>query len=79
MRILHLRDRARREPAAPCTEVLSEEEWQALYAHATGAAATAATPVPPDMNTLMYFGPSDSPDDYNERLETVEPALASAD
>jgi hypothetical protein len=30
------------------------------------------------MNTLMYFGPYDNPDDdYNESLETVELALAS--
>src|SRR5207248_948948 len=46
VRLLRLRGLARREPAAPCTEVLSEDEWQALHAHATGAAATSATAVP---------------------------------
>ena len=56
VRILHLRDRARREPTAPCTEVLSEEEWQTLYAHATGAAATSATPVPTIEQATIWIG-----------------------
>jgi len=56
VRILHLRDRARREPTAPCTEVLSEVEWQALYAHATGAAATASTPVPTIEQATIWIG-----------------------
>jgi len=37
VRLLQLRDRARRRPTAPCTEVLADEEWQALAAHLTGA------------------------------------------
>jgi Transposase DNA-binding/Transposase Tn5 dimerisation domain len=48
VRLLRLRDLARREPTAPCTEVLSEDEWRALYAHATGEAAS-ATASPPTL------------------------------
>jgi hypothetical protein len=46
VRIVQLRDLARREPTAPCTEVLSEDEWQALRAHMTGTTPTMATSVP---------------------------------
>ena len=56
VRLLHLRDLARREPTAACTEVLSEAEWRVLYAHATGAAATAATPVPTIEQATMWIG-----------------------
>jgi Transposase Tn5 dimerisation domain len=40
-RILRLRDLARREPTAPCTEVLNDDEWRVLSAHMTGVAPTA--------------------------------------
>lgn len=56
MRLLHLRDLARREPTAPCTEVLSEGEWQALYAHATGEVATSATAVPTIEQATRWIG-----------------------
>ena len=56
VRLLRLRDLARREPAAPCTEVLSEDEWQALYAHATGEAATSATAVPTIEQATRWIG-----------------------
>src|SRR5262249_44502007 len=56
VRILHLRDLAGREPTTPCTEVLTEDEWQALYAHATGAAPTAATPVPTIEQATKWIG-----------------------
>jgi hypothetical protein len=56
VRILHLRDLARREPTAPCTAVLTEDEWQALYAHATSAAPTAATPVPTIEQATKWIG-----------------------
>jgi hypothetical protein len=36
--------------------VLSEGEWQALYAHATGAAATPATPVPTIEQATIWIG-----------------------
>ena len=56
VRLLRLRDLARRAPTAPCTEVLSEEEWQALYAHATGEAATSATAVPTIEQATRWIG-----------------------
>src|SRR5262249_19043434 len=56
VRIVQLRDRARREPTAPCTEVLTEDEWQALYAHNTGAAPTAATPAPTVEQVTRWIG-----------------------
>jgi Transposase DNA-binding/Transposase Tn5 dimerisation domain len=56
VRLLRLRDLARREPTAPCTEVLSEDEWRALYAHATGEAATAATPAPTLEQAAKWIG-----------------------
>lgn len=56
VRILHLRDLARREPTASCAEVLSEDEWQALYAHVVGEAPTAATPVPTVEQVTKWIG-----------------------
>lgn len=56
VRILHLRDLARHEPSAPCTEVLTEDEWQALYRHATGTAPTAATRVPTIEQATKWIG-----------------------
>jgi Transposase DNA-binding/Transposase Tn5 dimerisation domain len=56
VRLLRLRDLARREPAAPCTEVLTEEEWQALYAQATGEAATSTTVVPTIEQATKWIG-----------------------
>jgi hypothetical protein len=56
VRILHLRDLARREPTAPCTDVLTEDERRALYAHSTGAAPTAATPVPTTEQATRWIG-----------------------
>jgi len=56
VRIIQLRDLARREPTAPCTEVLTEDEWQALYAHTTGTAPTSATPVPTVEQATKWIG-----------------------
>jgi hypothetical protein len=56
VRIVQLRDLARREPTAPCSEVLTEDEWQALYAHTTGIAPTAATPVPTVEEATKWIG-----------------------
>jgi hypothetical protein len=55
VRLLRLRDLARQEPETPCTEVLTEEEWQALYAYATGAPAE-ATPVPTVAEVVQWIG-----------------------
>jgi hypothetical protein len=56
VRILYLRDLARREPSAPCTEVLTEDEWHALYAHVQCTAPTAATPVPTIDQATKWIG-----------------------
>jgi hypothetical protein len=56
VRIVQLRDLARREPTAPCTEVLTQDEWLALYAHMTGAVPTAATPVPTVEQATKWLG-----------------------
>src|SRR5262245_2015158 len=56
VRLLRLRDLARREPTAACTEVLSEEEWQALYARATGEAPSRATIVPTLEQATKWIG-----------------------
>jgi hypothetical protein len=56
VRLLRLRDLARREPAAPCTEVLTEDEWHALYAQATGETPTAATAVPTIEQATKWIG-----------------------
>jgi hypothetical protein len=56
VRILHLRDLARREPAAPCTEVLTQEEWHALYAHMQGGKPTAKTAVPTVEQVTRWIG-----------------------
>jgi hypothetical protein len=56
VRLLRLRDLARQEPEAACTEVLSEEEWQALYVHATGEAPTEETPVPTVAQAVKWIG-----------------------
>jgi hypothetical protein len=56
VRLLRLRDLARHEPTAACTEVLTAEEWQALYAHSTGESPTAATPVPTIEQATKWLG-----------------------
>jgi len=56
VRILHLRDLARREPTAPCTEVLTKEEWQALYTHSHGEAPTSTTPLPTVEQATRWIG-----------------------
>jgi hypothetical protein len=56
VRLLRLRDLSRKEPNLPCTEVLSQEEWQALHAHFTGERPTAQTPVPTLEQATKWIG-----------------------
>jgi hypothetical protein len=56
VRLLRLRDLARQEPSLPCTEVLTEDEWHALYTHMTGQAPTATTPVPSVEQVAKWIG-----------------------
>jgi Transposase DNA-binding/Transposase Tn5 dimerisation domain len=56
VRALRLRDLARTEPMAPCTEVLTDEEWRALQTHMTGEATHATTPVPTIQQATKWIG-----------------------
>ncbi len=56
VRLLRLRDLARTEPTAPCTEVLTDDEWRALQAHITGETPTSATPVPTIEQVTKWIG-----------------------
>jgi len=56
VRLLRLRDLARREPTAACTEVLQTDEWHALCAHVTGEAPTAVTPIPTIEQAVQWIG-----------------------
>ena len=56
VRVLRWRDLARREPTAPCTAVRTEDEWQALFAHATGEAPTVAPGVPTIEQVTKWLG-----------------------
>jgi hypothetical protein len=56
VRLLRLRDLARRQPTALCTEVLSDDEWRALYAHSTGEASTEGTDVPTIEQVTKWIG-----------------------
>jgi hypothetical protein len=56
VRILRLRDLARREPEASCRSVLSEEEWQVLYVHATGESVSPSTAVPTVLEVTKWLG-----------------------
>jgi hypothetical protein len=56
VRILRLRDLARREPLASCLEVLTEEEWQVLYVHATGESVSPSTAVPTVLEVTKWLG-----------------------
>jgi len=51
-RLLALRQWARTEPDAPCTEVLSEDEWQVLWAY-TRKRPLAEAPSPPTMREAV--------------------------
>jgi len=56
VRILSLRDLARQEPQGPCTQCLSEEEWQVLSIHFTGRIPTSRTPPPTMEQVVKWLG-----------------------
>ena len=56
VRLLRLRDLARKEPNSPRTEVLSAEEWQVLFTQATGEVTTAQTPIPTIEQATKWLG-----------------------
>jgi len=55
-RILQLRDLARLEPEAPCTEALSENEWRALWTHIHKRPPSAKTPEPTLQQAVLWIG-----------------------
>jgi hypothetical protein len=56
VRIVALRDLARQEPDAPCTTILSEDAWRALYAKFEATASDADTPVPTVRQAIGWIG-----------------------
>jgi Transposase DNA-binding/Transposase Tn5 dimerisation domain len=56
VRIVALRDLARQEPDAPCTSILSNDAWRALYAKFEKKAPTADTPVPTVRLAILWIG-----------------------
>jgi transposase Tn5 family protein len=56
VRLLRLRDLARKDPKTPCTEVLSTEEWQVLFTHATKEVVNPQTPIPTIEQAVKWLG-----------------------
>jgi hypothetical protein len=56
VRIVALRDLARQEPDAPCTTILSDDAWRALYAKFEKKAADSDTPVPTVRQAILWIG-----------------------
>lgn len=56
LRIVSLRDLARRTPDAPCTEVLIPLQWQMLFKRFTGKHADDNTPVPTIKQAVLWIG-----------------------
>jgi len=55
-RILTLRDRARLEPNAPCTTILSTDAWRVLWLRFEKGPLTAATAVPSVRQAILWIG-----------------------
>jgi hypothetical protein len=56
LRIVALRQLSRTQPDAPCTLVLTIEQWQALHTHFRGTPPTAATPAPTVKQATLWIG-----------------------
>jgi len=56
VRIVALRDLARLEPDAPCTMILSDRAWRALFAHFENQPPQANTPVPTVHQAVRWIG-----------------------
>jgi len=56
VRIVSLRDLAKREPDQPCTLVLHEEEWRALWNHIHDQPCRTTTPVPTIKQAVLWIG-----------------------
>jgi len=56
VRILMLRDLARQEPNTPCTAILSDDAWKALWIHFNQKRLTANMPIPTVKQAIMWIG-----------------------
>jgi len=56
VRILQLAKLSRKEPDAPCTQILMQDEWQALYTIINKKPPNAATPVPTIREAHLWIG-----------------------
>lgn len=56
VRLLTLRDLARVEPDAPCTTILTEDEWQVLWTRFAKAPLAADTPPPTVKQIVRWIG-----------------------
>lgn len=56
VRVLQLKTLARQRPEAPCTEVLSREEWQTLWVMTQGKPRTEEMPVPTIRQAVLWIG-----------------------
>lgn len=56
VRIVTLRDLAKREPDRPCTQVLHEDEWRVLWSHIQRRSCPANTPVPTIRQAVLWIG-----------------------
>lgn len=56
VRILTLRDLARKEPDAPCTTILSNDAWKTLWIHFNKKRLTANTPIPTVKQAILWIG-----------------------
>jgi hypothetical protein len=55
-RIVALRDLARQEPDAPCTAILSDDAWKALWVRFAHQRLTADTPAPTVRQAVQWIG-----------------------
>ncbi len=55
LRIVSLRDLARRTPDAPCTEALTSLQWRMLFKRFTGKRADDTTPVPTIKQAVLWI------------------------
>jgi hypothetical protein len=56
VRIVNLRDQGKRNPNAPCTTVLSDEEWRVLQARSTNKPVPLDAPVPTIRQAMLWIG-----------------------
>jgi hypothetical protein len=56
LRILRVNYLARNQPELPCTAVLSEDEWQALWTHIKGKPPSRGQPPPTIKQAVMWIG-----------------------